>query len=82
MREAAVSRKTAETKVKVKVNLDGSGVGEAKTGVKFLDHMLKTFSKHSLIDVSIEAEGDLKHHVIEDVGITLGEALKLSLIHI
>ncbi|MHA1606534.1 MAG: imidazoleglycerol-phosphate dehydratase HisB [Candidatus Freyarchaeota archaeon] len=79
MREAAVSRKTAETKVKVKVNLDGSGVGEAKTGVKFLDHMLKTFSKHSLIDVSVEAEGDLKHHVIEDVGITLGEALKKAL---
>lgn len=79
MREASVNRKTAETNVKVKVNLDGKGEGQADTGIRFLDHMLKTLSKHSLIDIYVSAEGDLEHHLIEDVGITLGEAILKAL---
>ncbi len=79
MREASVNRKTTETNVKVKVNLDGEGKGEANTGIRFLDHMLKTLSKHSLIDISVSAEGDLEHHLIEDVGLTLGEAILKAL---
>ncbi|MEM1657754.1 MAG: imidazoleglycerol-phosphate dehydratase HisB [Candidatus Jordarchaeales archaeon] len=79
MREATVSRKTAETSVKVRVNLDGKGESQVDTGIPFLDHMLKTLSKHSMIDIHVEAKGDLKHHLIEDVGITLGEALLKAL---
>ncbi|MEM2046368.1 MAG: imidazoleglycerol-phosphate dehydratase HisB [Candidatus Jordarchaeales archaeon] len=79
MREATVNRKTAETNVKVKVNLDGEGKGEINTDIRFLDHMLKTLSKHSLIDISVSAEGDLEHHLIEDVGLTLGEAILKAL---
>ncbi|MEM3437366.1 MAG: imidazoleglycerol-phosphate dehydratase HisB [Nitrososphaerales archaeon] len=79
MREAEFERKTSETEVKVKVNLDGIGKSIVKTGLNFLDHMIKTLSNHSLIDINITAEGDLKHHLIEDVAISLGEALKKAL---
>ncbi|MCP8319712.1 MAG: imidazoleglycerol-phosphate dehydratase, partial [archaeon] len=79
MREAQFERKTSETEVKVRVNLDGKGKSSASTGLKFLDHMIKTLSTHSLIDISITAKGDLKHHLIEDVAIGLGEALKNAL---
>jgi len=79
LREAQFERKTSETEVKVRVNLDGKGKSSASTGLKFLDHMIKTLSTHSLIDISITAKGDLKHHLIEDVAIGLGEALKNAL---
>jgi len=75
MRTAEVSRKTGETDVYVKVNLDGSGAVEVGTGVEFLDHMLSSLATHSLIDVTARAKGDLKHHIVEDVAICLGEAL-------
>ena len=74
-----VTRKTKETSVSVSVNLDGSGVYDVATGIGFFDHMLEQLSKHSLIDITIKAEGDLHidaHHTAEDVGITLGQALK------
>jgi imidazoleglycerol-phosphate dehydratase len=79
LREAEFERKTSETEVKVKVNLDGIGKSDVKTGLKFLNHMIKTLSTHSLIDISITAKGDLNHHLIEDVAIGLGEALKKAL---
>ena len=73
-----VDRETKETKVSVEVNLEGTGVSKIATGIGFFDHMLEQLSKHSLIDMSIKADGDLHidgHHTAEDVGITLGEAL-------
>ncbi|MGQ9468549.1 MAG: imidazoleglycerol-phosphate dehydratase HisB [Nitrososphaerales archaeon] len=79
MREAQFDRKTGETEVKVRVNLDGKGESDVNAGLKFLDHMIKTLSTHSLIDISITAKGDLKHHLVEDIAIGLGEALKNAL---
>ncbi len=79
MRTAKVKRETLETRVEVEMNLDGSGKGNVWTGIKFLDHQLRTLSKHSLIDLDIKAEGDLSHHIIEDVALTLGEALTKAL---
>ncbi|MCD6470150.1 imidazoleglycerol-phosphate dehydratase HisB [Candidatus Bathyarchaeota archaeon] len=79
MREAEVQRKTSETDVRVKLNLDGKGLADIHTGVSFLDHMLNLLATHSLIDISIKARGDLSHHVIEDVAICLGEAIKKAL---
>jgi len=79
LREAQFERKTSETKVRVEVNLDGRGKSEVRTGLKFLDHMIKTISTHSMIDISVTAKGDLKHHLVEDVAIGLGEALKKAL---
>ncbi|MEM1586400.1 MAG: imidazoleglycerol-phosphate dehydratase HisB [Candidatus Bathyarchaeia archaeon] len=79
MRGAEYYRRTAETEVKVKVELDGSGSVSVNTGISFLDHMLKSLATHSLIDLSVEARGDLSHHIIEDVAICLGEALKKAL---
>lgn len=79
MREAEYHRKTAETEVKAKVRLEGAGSAEVKTGVSFLDHMLRSLATHSLIDIFIEAKGDLAHHTIEDVAICLGEALRKSI---
>ena len=81
-RTATVSRKTKETSIRVSVNLDGTGRAEIKTGIGFFDHMLEQLARHSLIDVSIEAEGDLHidgHHTVEDVGLTLGQALAQAL---
>ena len=77
-RTAEILRKTKETKVKVSLDLDGSGKTTTKTGVGFFDHMLELLGRHSLIDLSADAEGDLQvdsHHTVEDVGIVLGQAL-------
>ena len=77
-RTAEVSRQTAETKIKVKLNLDGTGVSKLATGLGFFDHMLDQIARHGLIDLEIEALGDLHidgHHTVEDVGITLGQAI-------
>lgn len=79
MREAEYYRKTSETEVKVRVKLDGSGMANIQTGISFLNHMLKSLSTHSLIDIFIEASGDLSHHVAEDVAICLGEAIRRAL---
>ncbi|MEM1562291.1 MAG: imidazoleglycerol-phosphate dehydratase HisB [Candidatus Bathyarchaeia archaeon] len=79
MREAEYYRKTSETEVKVRVKLDGTGSSNVSTGISFLDHMLKSLATHSLIDLNVEARGDLSHHVIEDVAICLGEALRRAL---
>jgi imidazoleglycerol-phosphate dehydratase len=82
MREAEVSRGTAETTLRVKLNLDGSGRHDVETGVGFFDHMLDQLARHSLIDLEIRAAGDLHiddHHTVEDVGIALGRALAQAL---
>ena len=81
-RIAEVSRNTAETKIRVRVNLDGTGVSRLSTGIGFFDHMLDQIARHGLIDLDIEAEGDLHidgHHTVEDVGITLGQAFAKAL---
>jgi imidazoleglycerol-phosphate dehydratase len=78
MRQAVLTRKTAETEITVEINLDGTGVYDNQTGVGFFDHMLDQLSRHALIDMKIRAKGDLHiddHHTVEDVGITLGQAL-------
>lgn len=78
MRQAEVSRNTLETKIRVALNLDGSGIARLNTGVGFFDHMLDQIARHGLIDLEISAAGDLHidaHHTVEDVGITLGQAL-------
>jgi imidazoleglycerol-phosphate dehydratase len=77
-RTAVVSRNTNETRIKVAVNLDGTGVQKLASGVPFLDHMLDQIARHGLIDLEVHAEGDLHidaHHTVEDVGITLGQAV-------
>lgn len=81
MRKATVERKTKETEIKATVNLDGTGKYNVKTGIGFLDHMLEQLSKHSLIDIELEAKGDLHidfHHTTEDSGITIGQAVAKS----
>ena len=81
-RTAQVRRDTAETKIALTLSLDGSGRAEISTGIGFFDHMLTLLAKHSLIDVTLQAEGDLHvdaHHTVEDVGICLGQALKQAL---
>ena len=81
-RKASVNRVTKETKVNLKLNLDGQGKSRINTGIPFLDHMLTLFSQHSLIDLEIKAMGDLKvdyHHTVEDIGICLGQGLKKAL---
>ena len=82
MRQAEISRNTLETKITVRVNLDGTGQGKFATGVPFLDHMLDQVAKHGVIDLEVEALGDLHidaHHTVEDIGITLGQALTKAL---
>lgn len=82
MRTAEIARKTNETDITVSVNLDGSGKHDMQTGIGFLDHMLDQLAKHSLIDMTVRAKGDLHidfHHTAEDVGIALGEAVKQAL---
>ncbi len=79
MRIEEVYRKTKETEVAVKVNLDGQGKSEIETGVAFFDHLLTSLATHSLIDISAKVKGDLKHHSIEDLAIGLGEALNRAL---
>jgi len=82
MRKGSINRKTKETSIKVEVNLDGTGKSNIKTGIGFLDHMMEQIAKHSLIDINLEAKGDLHidfHHTTEDSGIAFGEALKEAL---
>ena len=77
-RTAEVTRNTAETKITARVNLDGTGVANLNTGIGFFDHMLDQIARHGLIDLDIHADGDLHidgHHTVEDVGITLGQAV-------
>lgn len=77
-RTATVSRETKETRITVAVNLDGKGTAQFTTGLPFLDHMLDQVARHGLIDLTIEAQGDLQvdaHHTVEDIGITLGQAM-------
>jgi len=79
MRTVEHSRKTKETQISVKLNLDGSGVTHISTGIAFFDHLMRTLGVHSRIDLTIDAKGDLRHHTVEDVGITLGEAFRKAL---
>lgn len=81
-RSAEIERNTKETQVSVSVNLDGQGVHDLSTGIPFLEHMLQQIAVHGLIDLKVKAVGDLKvdaHHTVEDIGITLGQALVKSL---
>jgi imidazoleglycerol-phosphate dehydratase len=80
-RTADVSRATRETRIRVKVNLDGTGQSNLSTGIGFFDHMLDQIARHGLIDLDIQAEGDLHidgHHTVEDVGIALGQAVAIA----
>ena len=82
MRTAKVTRATAETDISVEINLDGTGVYDNQTGIGFFDHMLDQLARHSLIDMTIRAKGDLHiddHHTVEDTGIALGQALTEAL---
>ena len=79
---AEIKRKTAETQISVKLNLDGEGKCDIATGIGFLDHMLTLLAKHSFMDLTVKAKGDLEvdsHHTVEDIGIVLGEALREAL---
>jgi imidazoleglycerol-phosphate dehydratase len=80
-RVANVARKTRETDIRVELRLDGSGESEVSTGMPFFDHLLTAFARHGLFDLRVEARGDLEvdqHHTVEDVGITLGQAIRAS----
>jgi imidazoleglycerol-phosphate dehydratase len=76
VRNATVTRKTSETDITVKLNIDGSGKFSVSTGTQFFDHMLESFARHGGFDLEITATGDNEHHIVEDVGIALGQALK------
>jgi imidazoleglycerol-phosphate dehydratase len=82
MRKAALHRKTKETDIRVRLNLDGLGKAKIATGVRFFDHMLEQIARHGAMDLDLQARGDLdvdQHHTVEDVGIALGEAVKQAL---
>jgi imidazoleglycerol-phosphate dehydratase len=82
MRKATITRKTAETDITATLNLDGSGAYDVKTGVGFFDHMVDQLARHSLIDITLRAKGDLHiddHHTVEDCGIAIGQALAQAL---
>jgi imidazoleglycerol-phosphate dehydratase len=82
MRSAQVTRHTLETQISVSINLDGVGVGKLNTGLPFLDHMLDQIVRHGLIDLDVQAQGDLHidaHHSVEDIGITIGQAFHQAL---
>jgi imidazoleglycerol-phosphate dehydratase len=82
MRESKVSRKTNETDIEIKINLDGSGNTDINTGIPFFDHMLNSFAKHGSFDLKVSARGDLTvddHHTVEDVGIALGSVIQKAL---
>ena len=82
IRKAEIERKTNETNVSIKIDLDGTGKSKISTGIGFFDHMLEQLAKHSLIDIDINADGDLHiddHHTVEDTGICLGNAIKKAL---
>ena len=81
-RESAIARKTAETSIAMRLNIDGGGKAKVATGIGFFDHMLSAFAKHGLFDLELEAKGDLEvdqHHIVEDVGIALGQAFDEAL---
>lgn len=81
-RIASVERITKETRIKLSINLDGSGQGKICTSIPFLDHMLDLFARHGLFDLTVEAQGDIDidfHHTVEDIGIVLGQAIKEAL---
>jgi len=81
-RKAALKRKTRETDVQIEIDLDGTGQYEISTGIPFFDHMLESFAKHGLMDLRLQAKGDLEvdlHHTVEDVGICLGQAIRQAL---
>lgn len=80
-RTSSIKRKTKEVEVEVTINLDGNGASQITTSIAFLDHILESFSKHSKIDITLTAysQDDIKHHLIEDIGISLGQALNLAL---
>jgi len=81
-RRAQLTRKTKETEIRIELDLDGGGSYEVSTGIPFFDHMLESFAKHGLFDLRLQAKGDLVvdlHHTVEDVGITLGQALREAL---
>ena len=81
-RQATISRKTKETEITATVDLDGSGVFDVATGIGFLDHMLEQLARHSMIDITLKAKGDLHidfHHTAEDTGIVLGQAVAKAL---
>lgn len=82
MRKASLERNTRETRIKVALDLDGTGRNSISTGIPFLDHMMEIFSRHSLIDLDIKAEGDLEvddHHTVEDLGLVLGTCIDKAL---
>jgi imidazoleglycerol-phosphate dehydratase len=82
MRQAEITRNTLETRIKVRLDLDGSGQGKFASGVPFLDHMLDQIARHGMIDLEVEAQGDLHidaHHTVEDIGISIGQALTRAL---
>jgi imidazoleglycerol-phosphate dehydratase len=81
-RQARVERKTKETEITLHLNLDGTGASKVRTPIPFFSHMLEAFSKHGLLDLTVDAQGDIEvdqHHTVEDVGIVLGQALRQSL---
>ena len=78
-RTAELETRTKETRIRVRVNLDGSGESRVATGTKFLDHMISSFSNHSLFDIELSAKGDLKHHIVEDSALALGKCLSKAL---
>ena len=82
MRQAKITRNTSETSISVEVNMDGTGVYDVATGVGFFDHMLEQLARHSLMDITVRAKGDLHiddHHTVEDTGIAIGQALVQAL---
>ncbi len=77
MREASIERKTKETEIEIKINIDGSGIADIDTGIGFFDHMLDLFAFHGKFDITVKCKGDLEvdtHHTVEDIGISLGKA--------
>ena len=81
-RKASIERKTAETRISAKLNIDGTGKASVKTGIPFLDHMLTLFARHAVMDLALRCQGDLQvdaHHTVEDCGIVLGEAFRQAL---
>lgn len=82
MREAKITRKTAETSIELSINLDGEGKSDVNTGIGFFDHMMTLFAAHGLFDLTIKCDGDIEvdgHHTVEDIGIALGDAVKGAL---
>ncbi len=82
IRESTINRKTSETDISLRLNLDGAGEGEVSTGIGFFDHMLKSFAKHGFFGLTVSVNGDLDvdgHHTVEDTGIVLGEAIREAL---